>query len=76
LKKNKKMVNNVSLGGLVITSGSGGLKLKAVAGSPSVTRLTHNNWIELKPSGTPSKDVMKMLTTSPILEEIIYLINA
>jgi len=26
-----------------MTSGSGGLKDKAVAGNPSVTKLTHNN---------------------------------
>jgi hypothetical protein len=31
------------LGGFYITSGSGGLNESAVAGSPSVTRLTHNN---------------------------------
>lgn len=63
------------LGGFFITSGSGGLNDKAVAGSPSVTRLTHNNYIELNPSGIPSIDDVKMETTSPIFEEIIYLIN-
>ena len=57
-------------------SGSGGLKLRAVAGSPSVTRLTQSNWIELKPSGTPRTEVRKMLTTSPILEDIMYLMKA
>lgn len=31
------------LGGFYITSGSGGLNERAVAGRPSVTKLTHNN---------------------------------
>ena len=31
------------LGGFSITSGSGGLNDNAVAGQPSVTKLTHNN---------------------------------
>jgi len=56
--------------------GSGGLKERAVAGKPSVTRLTQRSWIELKPSGIPKIEDKKILTTSPILEEIIYLIKA
>lgn len=63
------------LGGFYITSGSGGLKDKAVAGNPSVTKLTHNNYIELNPSGIPNNDDVKIETTSPIFEEIIYLMN-
>jgi len=31
------------LGGFFMTSGSGGLNDNAVAGKPSVTKLTHNN---------------------------------
>jgi len=31
------------LGGFLMTSGSGGLKDRAVAGGPSVTKFTHNN---------------------------------
>lgn len=31
------------LGGFFITSGSGGLKERAVAGKPSVTKLTHKS---------------------------------
>ncbi len=57
-------------------SGSEGLKLSAVAGSPSVTRLTHRSWMELNPSGMPIIDDVKMLTTSPMLDEIIYLMKA
>ena len=63
------------LGGFYITSGSGGLNDKAVAGRPSVTKLTHNNQIELNPSGIPKADDVKIETTSPIFDEIIYLIN-
>lgn len=52
------------------------MKDNAVAGKPSVTKFTHNNYILLKPSGIPINDVMKMDITSPILDDIIYLINA
>jgi len=64
------------LGGLFMISGSGGLKERAVAGKPSVTRLTQRSWMELKPSGIPKTEETKILTTSPILEEIIYLMKA
>ncbi len=64
------------LGARSMISPSTGLKLKAVAGRPSVTKLTHNNYIELRPSGTPRMHVMKIETTSPILLEIIYRIKA
>ena len=57
-------------------SGSGGLKERAVAGRPSVTKLTQRSWMELNPSGMPRIDVRKMETTSPILDEIIYLMKA
>ena len=63
------------LGGFYMTSGSGGLKDRAVAGNPSVTKLTQSNWIELNPSGIPNIDEVNMDTTSPMLEEIIYLMN-
>ncbi len=59
-----------------MVSGSGGLKGRAVAGKPSVTRLTQSSWIELKPSGIPRIEDSRILTTSPMLEEIIYLIKA
>lgn len=59
-----------------MASGSAGLKDKAVAGSPSVTRLTHNSWMELKPSGIPKKDEINIDATSPMFEEIMYLIKA
>ena len=61
----------VSLGGFNITSGSEGLKDKAVAGNPSVTRLTQSSCIEENPSGIPIIDERNMLITSPILDEII-----
>ena len=64
------------LGGTFIIFGSGGLKERAVAGKPSVTRLTQRSWMELKPSGIPKIDDKKILTTSPIFEEIMYLMKA
>eukprot|EP00963_Diacronema_lutheri_P014275 scaffold2859_cov349-Pavlova_lutheri.AAC.12 len=63
-------------GGFFITSFSGGLNPSAVAGGPSVTRLTHNSWTGMSPSGIPRAAVKKMLTTSPIFEEIMYLMKA
>lgn len=52
---------------------SGGLNPKAVAGGPSVTRLTHKSWTGINPSGIPKAAVKNMDATSPIFEEIIYL---
>ena len=49
------------LGGLSMMSRSGGLKPKAVAGKPSVTRLTQSNWTGIKASGKPSAAVKKIL---------------
>ena len=42
-------------------SRSAGLKLSAVAGSPSVTRLTHSSWTGMRASGTPRAAARKML---------------
>ena len=42
-------------------STSGGLKLKAVAGGPSVIKLTHKSWTGIKASGIPSAAVKKIL---------------
>lgn len=42
-------------------SRSGGLKPRAVAGKPSVTRLTHNSWTGINASGMPSAAVRKIL---------------
>lgn len=42
-------------------SRSGGLKPKAVAGKPSVTKLTHNSWTGIRASGMPSAAVRKIL---------------
>jgi hypothetical protein len=52
---------------------SGGLNPKAVAGGPSVTRLTHRSWTGIRPSGIPKAAVRKIEATSPIFEEIMYL---
>ena len=51
-----------------MTSGSGGLNPSAVAGGPSVTRLTQRSWTGMSPSGQPMVDVKKMERTSPMLE--------
>jgi hypothetical protein len=48
-------------------STSGGLKPRAVAGGPSVTRFTHSSCTGMRPSGKPSAAVRKMDTTSPML---------
>lgn len=70
-------------------SRSGGLKPRAVAGRPSVTRLTHNSCTHcqqiaipkdptctgISASGRPRAAVRKMQTTSPMLEEIRYRMN-
>lgn len=49
-------------------SKSGGLKESAVAGKPSVTKLTQRSWTGIRASGTPNAAAKKMETTSPILE--------
>mmetsp|Transcript_50994 Transcript_50994/g.84528 ORF Transcript_50994/g.84528 Transcript_50994/m.84528 type:complete len:285 (+) Transcript_50994:864-1718(+) len=63
-------------GGCRITSESGGLKDKAVAGRPSVTRLTHRSCTGTSASGMPRAAVRKIHATSPMLEEIRYRMNA
>lgn len=57
-------------GGLIITSRSGGLKPKAVAGRPSVTRFTHKSCTGARPSGIPKAAVKKIEATSPMFEEM------
>ena len=52
-----------------IMSWSGGLKESAVAGRPSVTRLTQRSWTGMRASGMPRRTVKKILTTSPMLDE-------
>jgi hypothetical protein len=56
-----------------MTSGSAGLNPNAVAGGPSVTRLTHSSCTGIMPSGMPSMAVRKIDATSPMLEDIMYL---
>lgn len=48
-------------GGRDMMSRSGGLKPRAVAGKPSVTRLTHSNWTGIRASGIPKAAVRKIL---------------
>jgi len=58
------LVTNGSLllrGGVFITAWSGLLKPRAVAGRPSVTKLTHKSWTGIKASGIPSNTVKKIL---------------
>ena len=56
-------------------SGSGLLNPKAVAGSPSVTKLTQSSWTGISASGIPIAAVKKIQATSPMFEEIKYLKN-
>ncbi len=48
-------------GFLLIMSLSGGLNPRAVAGRPSVTRLTHNNCTGINASGIPRAAVRNIL---------------
>lgn len=50
-------------GGLLMMSKSGGLNPRAVAGKPSVTRLTQSSWTGMRASGNPRAAVRKMLNT-------------
>ena len=58
------------LGFSLIMSGSGGLNPSAVAGSPSVTKLTQSSCTGMRASGIPRAAVRKILTTSPMLEDM------
>ena len=48
----------------------GGLNPRAVAGGPSVTRFTHSKCSGFKGSGMPKIVAKKMVTISPMLQEI------
>lgn len=50
-------------GGRSMISKSGGLKPRAVAGKPSVTKFTQSNCTGINDSGKPSAAVKKMHTT-------------
>lgn len=63
-------------GGRRMLPGSGGLKPRAVAGGPSVTRFTQSSWTGMRPSGMVSAAVKKMAATSPMLDEMRYRMNA
>lgn len=54
-------------------SGSGGLKPRAVAGGPSVTRFTHKSCTGIMQSGMPIAAVKNMDITSPTFDDIMYL---
>lgn len=63
-KSHPEMRGSLGLrGGLSMMSRSGGLKPRAVAGSPSVTKLTHSSWTGIRASGRPRMAVRKMLRT-------------
>lgn len=66
LKNNHPLINGsfAFLGAFFIMSTSGGLKLSAVAGGPSVIKLTHNNWTGINASGIPNAAVKKILKKS------------
>ena len=49
---------------------SGGLKPRAVAGSPSVTRFTQRSWTGMRASGMPRAAVRKMLQGARSGEEL------
>jgi hypothetical protein len=51
------------LGGRRMMDESGGLNPSAVAGSPSVTRLTKRSWTGMSASGIPRRTVKKILHT-------------
>ena len=55
-------------GGFCIMSRSGGLNPRAVAGSPSVTRLTQRSWTGIRASGMPSAAVKNMLEREGVSE--------
>lgn len=63
LKKSQPEMSDSSAlrGGLSMMSRSGGLKPRAVAGRPSVTRFTHSSCTGIRASGRPSAAVRKML---------------
>lgn len=61
------------LGGLCMIFWVMGLKERAVAGSPSVTRLTQSSWTGVRMSAPKTMTPMKTATTSPILLDIKYL---
>lgn len=64
-KSQPEMRGSLALrGGLLMMSKSGGLKPRAVAGRPSVTRLTHSNCTGIRASGNPKAAVRKMLRQS------------
>ena len=48
-------------GGFIMISTSGGLKLSAVAGGPSVIKFTHRSCTGMSASGIPRAAVRKML---------------
>ena len=63
LKNNHRLISGSLdlLGGFSMMSTSGGLKLRAVAGGPSVIKFTHNNCTGINASGMPSAAVRKIL---------------
>lgn len=63
LKNNHPLIKGslAFLGAFFMMSTSGGLKLRAVAGGPSVIKFTHNSCTGINASGIPKAAVRKML---------------
>lgn len=74
-KRIHALINESSLllGAFFMISLSGGLNPKAVAGGPSVTKLTQRSCTGIKPSGMPKAAVKNIHATSPMFEDIMYL---
>jgi hypothetical protein len=68
--------SSLGRGGCFIKPGTGGLNPSAVAGGPSVTRLTKSKCIAVKGSGTPDNVANRIAMISPILQDIKKQINA
>lgn len=64
------MLSSDLLGGSFIISLSDGLNPSAIAGGPSVTRLTYSNYTDVNSSGIPSTTVRNIDTTSPMFDDI------
>lgn len=69
LKKSQPVIRPslVERGGFFMISRSGGLKPRAVAGIPSVTRFTHSSWTGIRASGMPKAAVKKILVIHNIM---------
>ncbi len=70
-----KMLSRGCRGGRAITSRSPGSAVRASPGTPSVTRLIQRMWIGSSGIGRPRNGAKKIVTISPALLLIVYLMN-